>query len=303
MRSDEQQRFFHLARRTDNDEARLQARWPARVRFGAGEADKLYATVPYAFTEAYPHVADADLRRLALACKLRRNVTLFRSKHGAACERYAAPAARVAAVQFEICAILAELFGGDAPLWNAVRESESRLAWALEEENAFRSGRRDAEEFGEADASAIARAKSGCLALAVVGVGTLAHDDRDRDALIASVECYTEGAEALADLRSWKSDLQSGRPTLTIARLMRAAPNGSRPWGGGDVRALAGVLYLGGVAHSVIENVLSACDAASEAVASVPAARCWSGFVQLLAQRATALRSQFPEPSAVKVAS
>jgi hypothetical protein len=301
MRSEEQQRFFHAARRVENDEARLQARWPARVRLGAGESDKLYAVLPYAFAEAHRPLAGDDLRRLALACKLLHTATLLRANHGPACDRYAEPAARIAAVQFESHALLARLFGGDPALWNALREIEARLAWALEEENAFRSGRRDAEEFDDDGATAIARAKGGCFVLAVTGVSILAGDERNRDALLQSVALYAEASHVLADLRSWRSDLAAGRPTLTTARLLRASPDGYRAAIAGDVRALAPVLYLG-VAHDVVAHALSACDAASRAASDAGCKR-WNAYVHLLAQRAGAVRAELPEPGRVKVAS
>jgi hypothetical protein len=265
-------------RRTENDELLLQAAWPARVQLRAREPEKMYSALPHLFAGAYPPLADETLQRFALACKLLHGTELLRTAElGVECA-----ALRVAAAQLEANAILADLFAGERRVWDALREAERRLAYALVEEDAYRSGRRDVSALTDAEVLERARAGESSLRVAIVGLGVLAHDDSPCDALLRSVDRYGEARRLVDGVRSWKSDLAAHRPTLVLARLARA--------GGGDVHLLAGRLYGGGIARDVLALAERACGAARHALAGIDGVPVWRSAVELLARRIAAYR-------------
>jgi hypothetical protein len=268
-------------RRTENDELRLQAAWPARVQLRAREPDKMYSALPHLFAGAFSPLAGEVLQRFALACKLLHGTELLHAAEPAA-ERFAPIALRAAAAQLEANAILADLFGGERRVWDALLGAQRRLAYALVEEDAYRSGRRDISELTDADALELARADEGSLRVAIAGLGALARNDAPCGALLRSVDRYAEARRLAGDLRGWKADLAARRPTLVLARLARA--------GGGDARVLAERLYARGIARDVLALAELACGEALHALAGVDGIPVWRGAVQLLARRLAAYR-------------
>ncbi len=265
-------------RRTENLELALQRSWPARAQVRAREPDKRYAALPHLVAGAFAPVGARELERLALACKLLHDAALLRA--AGATEELAA--VRASAAQLEACTVLAELFGGAAPLWDALRALERAHAHALAEEEAYRSGRRALAELTGPEALALARAPELAQRIAIVGVGLLARDDRPVEALLRSADRCDEARHLASGLRTWKADLAARRPTYVVARLSSA--------GGGDDRAFAARLYAGGVAAETLALAEDACAEALRALgecAGIPASR---RTVDELARRVAAYR-------------
>ena len=286
MRSEEEQRALRLARRTENDELRLQAGWPARVALRVPESDKAFFGLPYLFASAFPAVADEPLRRLALACKLLRDAELLRAMRAAPDAPPASAALRVAAQQLEANALFAGLFGGDARFWDALRGAERRFAHALAEEELYRAGRRAVAELDDAGALALAAAKTVSIPVALAGLAVLAGDDGARAPLARSVERYCEARQLLADLRAWKADLACGRATWVLARLARTAPEA---YAARDVTGLTRALFAAGIARDALARAIASCEQSAGAVRGVAGTARWTAFAGIAARRAAAL--------------
>jgi hypothetical protein len=266
-------------RRTENLEQALQRDWPARAQVRAREPDKRYAALPQLVAGAFAPAGARELERLALACKLLHDAALLRT--AGATEELAA--VRASAAQLEACTVLAELFGGAAPLWDALRALERAHAHALVEEEAYRSGRRALAELTGPEALALARAPELAQRIAIVGVGLLARDDRPVEALLRCADRCDEARHLVSGLRTWKADLAARRPTYVVARLSSAG-------GGGDDRAFAARLYAGGIAAETVALAEDACAEALRALAGSAGIPAWRRTVGALAQRVAAYR-------------
>lgn len=295
MRDAEQQRLHALARRTENDELRLQAQWPARVQLRAPEVEKTYAGLPYAFADAYAPVADDALRALSLACKLLRGAESLLVAPPAPSARLASPALRAVAAQTEALAALAACTGGNELVWTAVRDAQTRLAHALSAEELYRTRRRALSDLDDAEAREYAASRGVAIRVALAGVAALAGERGPHLALWVSVERYCEARQLASDLLGWRSDLAAARPSIVLARLAREVPDAFRAAESGDAHALSRALFAGGVARDVVAIVATTCEQALRAAADVRGAGRWAAVVDVLAARARVLASEFAQ--------
>lgn len=260
--------------------AKRQRAWPSDVRIWIDDNEGvLYQTYPHLLRGAFPSVADEDVERLSLACRLFFESVFLADKvvDGHVGREAGQLFLRIEAMQFEAYHVLGDLFPADAAFWNRFRETFATYVAACSRERRYRNGTEDLAALRSADAVEIARGKFPFARIAVFGLAELSGETRHADALVSSIEHFDLASYYWDDLKDWRKDLRARGPSLVIGRLLTDVPPLRRDLGPGADERFSRVLYLDGAAEGLLGRAIRHLDrglALTEDV-PVPEWRAW----------------------------
>jgi len=257
--------------------ADLQRRWPDDIALEPERTSDYYA-LPYLLREAFPSLAAAELRPLAVFCKLYAGSILLHDQlidgsavGGAIRSSLATPSLRLLAMHVEAYHQLHAQFPAGSAFWDRLRSYVAAYADACLEEKRFAWGGRPWREYTEAEALRIVIGKNGPARIIAAAMVELAGDDRLLEPLLDVTNAFNVATQMWDDLQDWKEDLQHGTPTLLLVRLVPERPASLEGEAGRDViKKLARELYYGGHARYVLELALAALDKAEQLKGTIP---------------------------------
>jgi squalene-hopene/tetraprenyl-beta-curcumene cyclase len=255
----------------------LQQLWPEQIVLRAGTVS-IYDCFPYLFTEAFPSLRQGDLDRFAVAARLYASSIFLNDKlfdEGAIRDANAhlAPvnALRIIAMQWEAYRQLHELFPAQSVFWEDFRRYLSQFTRACVEEQKFIAGGRAWGELTEDLALDIARGKNGVARTTIAGLAEMDGSRSALEPLAQAIDDYNSARQMLDDLCDWKEDLESGMPSLLLARVLGRKPAWQDEGELSTLKAEAGrEIFYGGHAKYLMELAVSILDQAETSTAEWP---------------------------------
>jgi squalene-hopene/tetraprenyl-beta-curcumene cyclase len=225
---------------------------------------------PHLFIAAFPSVSLEQIRPLMVAGKLlgtsivlcdkiidRSNESLLATKYGLSFQ----------AMQLEAYSILHSIFPPNAQFWERLRSYYREYVNACMTEKKFASGELPFSEYTETLALEIGANKSAIAKTSVAGLVELSKDDRLLQPLTEAVNQYLIARQLWDDIQDWKEDLQSGTPSLLLARVVEEWPV---KYDEGSLKQLSQKLFYGGHISYAIDLALQSLDRAQEITQDIP---------------------------------
>ncbi len=250
-------------------ERALQPRWPAAIELGLFR-QSIWYELPYVFLPAFPELAPGEVRELSLFGRLLANAIFVHdplADRQSAVRDTAVASLRIVAMTFEAYRALAPRLATDARFWDRLQGYLAAYASACLEELRFASGERPWHELDEALALQLAAGKSAPSRAIVAGLSELAGAEERLAPLVQALDHFNLACQLWDDLKDWRDDLSRRIPTLLIARVVPARPEGELA--AAELKRIARELYLGGHAAYVLDRALAAV---ADAAALGPAA-------------------------------
>lgn len=248
---------------------KLNSQWPGDIEF-----PKNYFFLerfgPGLFLDVFPSLTVEDIRPLMVAGKLmgtslvmsdwitdRTNESFLATKYGLSC----------LAMQLEAYHILYSLFPPASKFWERFRTYYKEYMDACMTEQKFSSGELPFSEYTEELALAITANKSAPVKTNIAGLVELAQDESLLEPLTGAVKQYLIARQIWDDIQDWKEDLQSGIPSLLLARVVEEWPPKSDE---ATLKYLTQKIFYGGHMGYVIELALQSLNRAKEITQDIP---------------------------------
>jgi squalene-hopene/tetraprenyl-beta-curcumene cyclase len=275
-------------KRIDEEIGRLQESWPDAIVLGETEAS-MYDSFPYLFIDVFPPVDEERLHHLALASRLYATSILIHDKiydegRDAVARRAPVNALRIQALQWEAYRQLHGIFAPDSPFWDDFGRYVADFAQACVEEQRFVLGERPWCELSEELAIAVARGKCGIARAAVAGLAELSGDRTNLGTVEDAVGAFDVASQLFDDLCDWQEDLESGTPSLLLARVLPDRPAHADRADSEFAADVGRRIYYGGHAAHVIDLAVGALDRALASTAAWPSMK-WRAVVEELRER------------------
>ena len=249
----------------------------------------MYDSFPYLFIDVFPSMDEERVHHLAMASRLYATSILIHDKiydegRDAVARRAPVNALRILALQWEAYRQLHGILAADSPFWNDFGRYVADFAQACVEEQRFVSGERPWYELSEEVAMAIARGKNGIARAAVAGLAELSGDRTNLGVLEDAVGAYDVAAQLFDDLCDWQEDLESGTPSLLLARVLPDRPARTALSDSEFVSDVGRRIYYGGHAASIVDLAVASLDRALEITTAWPSMK-WRAVVDELRDR------------------
>jgi hypothetical protein len=251
---------------------RLQENTPAELVLRQGEFTSIYDCHPWLFYEAFPGVREEDVRTLSLAVRLFASSlmatnTLFSATASSAGRTLAQMRLRTWQDQARLC--LHQIFPPDAKFWIELSDLLAAVAQAVGDEQRFISGDAEWRSYREF-AYDIATKENGIGQISIFGLAELSQTSAPAE-LLQSLNNVSFAVRMLADLKSWRQQLQNGIPSLLLSEMLDHAP----PLHDHAAMSLLteqieGRMRSGSSVRRVMQEALRALDQAEEALHSIP---------------------------------
>jgi squalene-hopene/tetraprenyl-beta-curcumene cyclase len=251
----------------------LQQKWPAEIPLSFERQRIYYSGLTYMFAPAFPSLRLSELQPLNLAACLFASSVFLNDKlmdRDPGVYLSTNSVLQVQAMQFEAYQQLHSIFSPERQLWNRFQRYVVEYAEGCLLEQHFRSGQRSWQDYTEKVALQIVIAKGGIARTTIAALVELAQDDQWLAALTESINHFNIACQLLDDLQDWKEDLQTGLPSLLLARAVPEWPIHFAAERSGQLNELARKIYYEGHASYVLKLALESLKRAREIVADLP---------------------------------
>jgi hypothetical protein len=275
----------------------LAARWPRSVRFNAVELPA--EAEVRRFSPSFPGIPPDKTAKLATAAALFATMNLEIDSVLDADRKPRLGALDLVAIQFEGYRILAELFPGESPLWEVLRQSLIRYADVIRVQREFDTGTRRLTELTYDVAVEVAKAKTALAPVTVAALGELAGQTHIAGRLRDSIDHLMVAKCFYDDVLDWRQDAEAGRRSYVLAGAIQVADLGPWPSGGWSASQLDGIgraLYFHGVAQDALGHARGAVSSARSAAAGL-SADDWISYIDELESLIRGCLAQLPQPS------
>jgi hypothetical protein len=252
---------------------RLQKRWPRDILLWMpGNESVLYQAYPYILRPAFPTVDDERVQRLALACRVFFESIIIADKivDDHRDTDLGLVYLQTVAMQFESYRLYQELIDRDAVFWERLRSVLVAYTAACSRERRVRTHVESLRDLTSEIALEIALGKYPFGRVAAFGLVELSRDDRNLDAVAASIEQFDLASYYWDDVMDWRKDLRDGTPSLALARALDAFPELRN----GDLAArseeFARAFYYGRLAEQMLQQGIDHLSRAAALVAHLP---------------------------------
>lgn len=247
----------------------LNNQWPRDIDFPRNYFF-LQRFGPGLFLDVFPPLTLEDIRPLMIAAKLLgtslvmsdwitdpTNESFIATKYELSCQ----------AMQLEAYHILYSLFPPKSKFWERFRTYYREYMDACIIEQKFVSGELPFSEYTEELSIKITANKSAPIKANIAGLVELSKDDRLLEPLTEAVNQYLIARQLWDDIQDWKEDLQSGTPSLLLARVVEEWP---AKYDEGSLKQLSQKLFYGGHISYAINLALQSLDRAKEITQDIP---------------------------------
>ncbi|HAT80229.1 MAG TPA: hypothetical protein DCS17_02130 [Flavobacterium sp.] len=174
----------------------------------------------------------------------------------------------VQAMQLESYSLLYSIFPVNSKFWKHFRNYYAEYIEACIIEKKFAYGEFSFSKYTEELALKIGANKSAIAKANIAGLVELAKDDSLFEPLTEAVKQYLIARQIWDDISDWKEDLQSGTPSLLLARVVQEWP--IKIFDESTLKNISRKIFYGGHINYVIQLACQCLDQAKELTKDIP---------------------------------